>query len=843
MRLGNLLFLYVQRVRTHPVQELVALLGIGVGVALVFAVQVANTSVAGSVEQLTRGVTGTAALQVASRDDEGFPDSVATRIADLPGVRASAPLLDAHVNLRGRDGIRTVDLLGGDRRLAALGGALVQELGSSHLHLTDAIALPAPLAKALGASANDDVRLDTGAATLRVPVATVLGQDQIGALVNSPIALAPLAYAQRISGLRGRVTRVLVAPRPGRAREVRAGLERIAADRLNVTTGDQELRLLHQATAPNDQSTALFAAISALVGLLFAFNAMLLTVPERRRFLADLRLEGLGDRSIVRLVVFDALVLGVAASVLGLLLGELLSRNVFHSAPGYLSYAFTVGSTRIVAPRSVALAVAGGVGATLLAALRPLSDLLSRRPLDDVYREDDERDEDALIQRGWMLAAGTSFVVAATAVLLFAPSVTIAGIGLLLAGMLLLIPGILGSVLRLIDVLSHHLRSAVLVVSLGELRATTTRSIALAATGALAVFGSVAVEGAHLDLQRGLDRDAHELNAAADVWIAQSGSENALATTPFAIPPRLRLSTLPGVKSVGVYRGGFLDVGDRRLWVIAPPAADPMPIPPSQIVEGDETLATRRLRGGGWGVLSRAVARAQGLVIGDTFTLPTSNPRPLRLAAETTNLGWAPGAVILNAADYQRAWQTTDPSALQVQIAPGSDLTAVLQRVRASVAAAGGGLEVETAPQREQRFRESSRQGLNRLTQIATLVLIAAAIAMAAAMAGVVWLRRPRLAALKLSGFDDGAVWRSLLLESAIVLGVGCSVGALFGLYGQLMLTRWLRDSTGFPTSYAAAGLLAVGVLTLVTLVAVAIAAVPGYLAARTSPALSLHED
>ncbi|MGB2709999.1 MAG: FtsX-like permease family protein, partial [Conexibacter sp.] len=151
--------------------------------------------------------------------------------------------------------------------------------------------------------------------------------------------------------------------------------------------------------------------------------------------------------------------------------------------------------------------------------------------------------------------------------------------------------------------------------------------------------------------------------------------------------------------------------------------------------------------------------------------------------------------------------------------------------------------EVETAQRREARFRESSRQGLDRLTQIATLVLVAAAIAMAAAMAGVVWLRRPRLAALKLTGFDDGTVWRMLLLESSVVLGVGCSIGAIFGLYGQLMLTRWLRDVTGFPTAYATAGMLALAIFAAVTFVAVLVAAVPGYLAARTPPAASLQAD
>jgi putative ABC transport system permease protein len=89
---------------------------------------------------------------------------------------------------------------------------------------------------------------------------------------------------------------------------------------------------------------------------------------------------------------------------------------------------------------------------------------------------------------------------------------------------------------------------------------------------------------------------------------------------------------------------------------------------------------------------------------------------------------------------------------------------------------------------------------------------------------------------LKLSGFSDGEVWRMLVVESAVVLGVGCSIGAAFGLLGQFMLTRWLGATTGFPTIYAPAGWLALSAFVGVTVVAVGVAAVPGLAAARVAP-------
>ena len=844
MRTRNLLFLYVQRVRAHPLQELLALLGIAVGVALMFAVLVANGSVAGSVEQLVRGITGDAQLQVAARDGHGFDARLAQRIERLPGAHAAAPLVDVRMTLTGPAGAtRTVDLIGGDRRLVAIGGGLLRELVSPHIHLTQAIALPGPLAATLGVHGGQSVQLTTGSRVHRVPVATVLGRSELGALVDSPIALAPLAYAQQLGELPGRYTRVLVAANAGQVANVRARLQRLAGDRLNVVAADHEAQLLHRAAAPNDQSTALFAAISALVGLLFAFNAMLLTVPERRRFIADLRLEGLGDLTVVRLVLFDALVLGLGASLVGLLLGDALSRDAFHAAPGYLSYAFAVGDQRIVSLGAVLLAVAGGLFATLLAAMRPLSDLLSRRPLDAAYREEDERSDTVFAPRRWLPLAGGALVAAATGVLLVSPHATIVGIGLLVGAMMLLIPGLLTLCLRLVDLASRRMRSPLLVVAVGELRASSTRSIALAATGALAVFGSVAVEGSHFDLQRGLDTDAHAFNHRADLWIAPAGAANELATVSFDPAAAAdRIGALPGVRAVRAYRGGFLDVDDRRVWVVAPSREDRQPLLPSQLLEGDLTHANARLRSRGWVGLSSALARARGLRIGDTVTLPTPRPLRMRLAAVLTNLGWSSGAVLMNADDFRRGWASANVGALQLLLDPGTSPNAAAARVRALLGPHQA-LAVETAAQREQRFRESTRQGLARLTQIARLVLVAAALALAAALGGVVWSRRPRLASLKLSGFSDGDVWRALMLESAIVLGIGCTIGALFGLYGQFMLTRWLSDSTGFPTAYAPAWALALSTLAGITLVAVAIAALPGFAAARVSPATAPLED
>ena len=57
------------------------------------------------------------------------------------------------------------------------------------------------------------------------------------------------------------------------------------------------------------------------------------------------------------------------------------------------------------------------------------------------------------------------------------------------------------------------------------------------------------------------------------------------------------------------YRGSFLDFGDRRVWVIAPPRDARRPSRASQMIDGDTRARHALLRAGGWAVVSPALAR------------------------------------------------------------------------------------------------------------------------------------------------------------------------------------------------------------------------------------------
>jgi putative ABC transport system permease protein len=275
--------------------------------------------------------------------------------------------------------------------------------------------------------------------------------------------------------------------------------------------------------------------------------------------------------------------------------------------------------------------------------------------------------------------------------------------------------------------------------------------------------------------------------------------------------------------------------------VIAPASQSAQLLPADQLVQGNPRRAQARVRAGGWLVLSRGLAAEEHLHVGEAFRLPSPDPTIFRVAALSTNIGWAPGAIVMNAGDYARAWGSEDASAYSVLLDGKVYLGQAVHEIKSALGP-NSGLTVQTADQHAALQRALDRQALARLTQIATLIPIFAVIAMAAAMGAMVWQRRPRLAKLKLEGLTRAELWRMILLESMLLLSVGCFSGAVFGIYGQQLADRALSRVINFPVVYSVAPLTALGSLSLVMATALAVLAIPGYRAACVPAALALQD-
>jgi putative ABC transport system permease protein len=317
---------------------------------------------------------------------------------------------------------------------------------------------------------------------------------------------------------------------------------------------------------------------------------------------------------------------------------------------------------------------------------------------------------------------------------------------------------------------------------------------------------------------------AEQTGSNADLWIRPGGAQNVYATQPFVYATaQQRLQRLAVVGSVLAYRQSFLDLSDRRVWVIGVPPQAPSPIARSQLVKGPATIAAQHLREGGWAVISQTIASEHHLRLGESFRLPTpSGAASFRLAGTISNYGWLPGTVLLSADDYSKLWQTSRASQLAITLRPGASIAQGQLAVQHALPT-GSALTVQTANERQSQINTVLGSTLSRLDQTSTVVLIAAIATVIAMMISAVWQKRGRLDALISIGMGFGQLTRLVFYESGCVLLAGCVIGMASGIFGQYLVDSWLRYSTGSPITFSAAWQL--GVRTILIAIVISIAA------------------
>lgn len=810
LRIANILTLYLTRLRPRWVEETLALVGIAVGVALLYAGGVAATSLSGPVDQLNHGILGNAQLQLVARSSSGFSTELYTKVRALPGVALAAPVLEVPASLVGARGRRgSVTIYGADPSVVRLGGALTQGYSPTELESQQVVAVTATTADQLGLKTGDVTRLDIAGQNHDVGV-VVLGDREIGSLSRTTIALAPIKYLQSLSGLRDRMSRVIVRAAPDRLDSVRADLQRLSAVRaVDLRSSAHEPELFAKTSQPTAQATLIASVLSSLVGFMFAACAMLVTTPARRALVKDLNRSGYSTFQIVKILLVDVAALSVVAGVLGIALGEVLSRAGFAADATFLQGAFPIGDERVVTWPTVVLAIAGGTVAAGLGVLGPLGSEIWSPPRPTAARRaararagrDSVRGAGARVGRA-VTVAGLVLLTVAVVVTLAAPTLALVGIVSLTLAVALLVPKTLDFTVAATRWLTQRGDRPLMAFELAlpqlESSQWRVRSLAIAGIGALAVFGASALHGARANLQAGLDGVTRAYDHVADIWVLPYGPGDLFAVSP-ASATAFDPSAVPaGVRSVMAYRGSFLDVAGNRVWVRAPAPAAGRLLPPDQVMRGSRSAVNGRLRQGGWVTISAAVAKDVHVEVGDRYMLPSPRPLALRVAAITTNLGWPGGAVVINADDYARAWGRMTASAYQLSVRPGVAPETAALALRRSLGRRSG-LRIETAEQRDRREDAASRAGLARLKQISSLTLVAAIIAMAAAMAGLLGQQRRNVERAMLDGYTTGCLWRSLAIQSAVLFGAGTVLGAGLSLLGQVLFSRGLERLSGFP--------------------------------------------
>jgi putative ABC transport system permease protein len=490
-----------------------------------------------------------------------IPDSIAAEVRRIPGVAYAEGTVGGYAQFVAPDG-----------QAVTTGGAPTIGLSFD----------PNPQLSALrvssghGPTSSDQVAMDAGTATKyhfhvgdRVRILligpprtfTISGIVTFGTannLAGATLAAFDLPTAQQILGEPGQLSAVDVLAQPGADK---AQLQRAIAKTLptgvEVVTGqtvaDEATNSINQALSFFSTALLVFAFISLFVGGFTIFNTFSITVGQRTRELALLRIVGASRRQVFRSVLIEALLLGLVASLVGLGLGVLAALGLEALLKGF---GITLPTGPLVfASRTVIAALAVGVGVTVVSAIGPARRAVRIPPVAALA---DHRSDQAESSRRRIVIGSVVAVLGIVGLILglTKPAIQLVGLGAvaIFLGIGMLAPvvarpmsSVIGRPLaRLLGIPGRLGREN----SMRSPRRTAQTSSALMV--GLALVSTIAVFGASLSKSATSSVD----NAVRADYIITSSSTG--GTGGFSASVAEAASTVPGVSATStVYNGEF----------------------------------------------------------------------------------------------------------------------------------------------------------------------------------------------------------------------------------------------------------------------------------------------
>jgi putative ABC transport system permease protein len=193
-------------------------------------------------------------------------------------------------------------------------------------------------------------------------------------LGGATLAGFALPTAQKLFDKPGRLDEISIAKKPGTSQpallsEVRAILPKTAQARTGGAQAQEDQKQTDSFISFLRDFLLAFGGIALFVGSFVIANSLSITIAQRTRELATLRTLGATRRQVLVSIVVEALVMGVLASITGLVLGLGLAKLLFKL---FDAVGFTLPNSGIIFSAStVVIALAAGIVVTVVASLRP----------------------------------------------------------------------------------------------------------------------------------------------------------------------------------------------------------------------------------------------------------------------------------------------------------------------------------------------------------------------------------------------------------------------------------------------------------------------------------------
>jgi putative ABC transport system permease protein len=776
--------LSVRHLRRRWARSLLVVASIALGVATLVATQALNESMAVATHHAVTPLAGSADLHVGN-GEAGVERRLAGELGRLAGIRAVEPIVAERVLLPDLD----------NRHALLLGVDLHASRGQDNpwgvkVTLTNPAAFlgsrPVVVGRELAAELNGrpTIRVRAAGTLHELAIAGTLSAEGPAATLTQSVLVLPLDSAAALLERPNRVSRLDLFLEVGADRDrVQPEVERVLAGRARVETPEAHGQSLQDIQTSVRIGFSLCAMGALVVGLFLVYNALAVSVAERRHEIGILRSLGATRLQIGGLFAGEAVLQGLVGAIVGMPLGLELAEFCLGPMQRVLTEVFLhlEAPPPQVAGGTIALAAAAGVATALLAALVPAMHAATDEPSDAVRRV-----PAATSGLRRLVQVGTSGLLVSGGVLavLFSRHLpprfgSFGGIALIFVGLLLATPWLSAGLARFLQPAARLLGIEGRLAADNLIRSPGRTGLVIAALAACVAL-MLQTAGVIKSNERPILAWVED-TITADLFVTCGGPASAgNLNVPQQEQVGVDLAALPGVRGVLPVRFRRVQYDHTTVLLTALDAQTYYDLNRDRPqVPGLELYP--RLTDPDTILVSHNFAAVHGKQVGDRITLRgPAGPVELTIVGTLVDYSWNQGSVIIDRGNFRRLFDDPLVDVFDVFLEPSADRAAAEKQVEAW--AARQALFVTTRPELKQEIADVIHRFYGIAYSFELVIGIVAVLGVVTALLISVLQRQRELGLLRAVGATQAQVLRSVLAEATLMGLIGTLLGVLAGI-------------------------------------------------------------
>ena len=366
----------LRHLRYHKGRTVLSIIGIALGVGVFVSVQIAIHTAIESFNATVDYVSGKANLQVTSFG-RGFSEDIYLKVKKVPGVKAATPVIQYVSKIDEPIG-EPLYLLGidvfSDQPFREYQFYEPNDEGLLFLKEPHSISITEKLANRHGLKKGDKIPLIVGSKKVTLTITNLLKMEGPAKSLEGNFGLIDIASAQEVLERVGLIDRIdLMADKSISIEAIERELKKVIPPGVEVRRSDTRSGQIEKMVSAFHLNLTALSFISLIVGMFLIYNAISISVIQRRREIGILRSIGLTRPQTLSLFICEAAWIGCLGSLVGIGMGIGLAKVMLYLVSRTITalYILVKAEHLLISPSVLMEGFGMGVLASVLSSIGP----------------------------------------------------------------------------------------------------------------------------------------------------------------------------------------------------------------------------------------------------------------------------------------------------------------------------------------------------------------------------------------------------------------------------------------------------------------------------------------